>query len=96
MIPREPTGTPRAPQPGEPNRGLPVEWSFTKGDARSLHIACASIVAKVARDRLMIDLGARFPGFGFATHKGYGTAAHRAAIAHLGSSPLHRRSFHVK
>ncbi len=67
--------------------------ALVKGDARSLSIAAASIVAKVARDALMARLDAHYPGYGFARHAGYPTAAHRAAIARLGPTPLHRRSF---
>jgi ribonuclease HII len=63
------------------------------GDARCTLIACASIVAKVARDRMMAGLDRRFPGYGFAAHKGYGTAAHLAALDQLGPSPVHRCSF---
>jgi ribonuclease HII len=62
---------------------------------RSLHVAAASIVAKVTRDHLMERLDSTFPGFGLARHKGYGTALHVRAIAELGPSPLHRRTFHV-
>jgi len=60
------------------------------GDARCLSIAAASIIAKVHRDRLMVELDERFPGYGFAQHKGYGTPAHRAALTRLGPSPIHR------
>ena len=63
------------------------------GDASDPAIAAASIVAKVMRDRIMIALDARYPGYGFAQHKGYPTAAHRAALARLGPTPHHRRSF---
>jgi len=63
------------------------------GDAHVLSIAAASIIAKVTRDRLLIDLAATFPGYGFEMHKGYGTAEHRAAIVRLGLTPAHRRSF---
>ncbi len=82
----------------EPVHGVsrPRELSFTRGDSRSLHIATASIVAKVTRDRLMIALDHRVPGYGFAVHKGYGTRAHRAAIAARGPSPIHRKSFRVR
>lgn len=66
------------------------------GDARSVSIAAASIVAKVARDRLMARLDALYPGYGFARHAGYATAAHRAALTTLGPCALHRRSFTVK
>lgn len=63
------------------------------GDALCASIACASILAKVARDRYMIQLGERYPQYGFAKHKGYGTAAHIAALREHGASPVHRRSF---
>ncbi|QXE90619.1 ribonuclease HII [Geomonas subterranea] len=64
-----------------------------KGDSLSLSIAAASIIAKVTRDRMMVEYDARFPGYGFASHKGYGAASHLAAIAELGPCPIHRRSF---
>jgi ribonuclease HII len=67
--------------------------TVVKGDARCLSIAAASIVAKVARDRLMIELAGRYPGYGFERHKGYGTPEHDAAIKSLGVCPEHRRSF---
>ncbi|MES1925172.1 ribonuclease HII [Salinisphaera sp. T31B1] len=63
------------------------------GDARVPAISAASILAKVARDAQMVELDARFPGYGLAAHKGYGTALHRAALVNLGVSPIHRRSF---
>jgi ribonuclease HII len=63
------------------------------GDGISLSIAAASIIAKVTRDRLMRVLDDECPGYGFARHKGYGTPAHQAALARLGPSPHHRRSF---
>lgn len=63
------------------------------GDASDPAIAAASIVAKVVRDRIMIALDGRYPDFGFARHKGYPTAAHRAALARFGPTPHHRRSF---
>lgn len=63
------------------------------GDARSLSIAAASIVAKVTRDRLMIQYDREMPEYGFAAHKGYGSAAHREALKKYGPSPIHRRSF---
>jgi ribonuclease HII len=66
-----------------------------KGDARSLSVACASIVAKVYRDRLMEKFDRIYPGYGFKAHKGYPTASHRAAIRELGRSPIHRKSFRV-
>jgi ribonuclease HII len=64
-----------------------------KGDARSYSIAAASVLAKVTRDRLMVEYAAQFPEYGFATHKGYGTAQHLAAIAKFGPCPIHRQSF---
>ncbi|MBI2562784.1 MAG: ribonuclease HII, partial [candidate division NC10 bacterium] len=62
-------------------------------DQRVPIISAASILAKVTRDRIMEDWAARFPAYGFAQHKGYGTAAHRAAIARHGPSAIHRRTF---
>jgi ribonuclease HII len=64
-----------------------------QGDARSVCIAAASVVAKVHRDRLMIDYDAEYPGYGFTAHKGYGCRDHYEALAALGPSPIHRRSF---
>ncbi len=69
------------------------QLSLIKGDARCLSIAAASIVAKVTRDRLMEELDKQYPGYGFARHKGYGTEEHQRALAVLGPSPVHRRSF---
>ena len=66
------------------------------GDALSLSIAAASIVAKVARDRLMARCDVHYPGYGFTAHCGYGTTAHLEALTRLGPSPLHRRSFKSK
>lgn len=71
---------------------LPQE-SIVKGDARSVSIAAASIIAKVTRDRLMEDYHRRYPQYGFSGHKGYPTRAHRLAIAAHGPSPIHRRTF---
>ncbi len=64
-----------------------------KGDARALSIAAASIIAKVTRDRIMIDMDKQYPQYGFAQHKGYGTATHIAAIAENGPCPIHRKTF---
>ena len=64
-----------------------------EGDGLSLSIAAASIAAKVTRDRIMQALALEFPGYGFENHKGYGTPEHQAALARLGPSPIHRRSF---
>ena len=66
---------------------------IVKGDARSISIAAASIVAKVSRDRLMLRYHEEYPQFGFDRHKGYPTKAHKAAIAHHGPCPIHRRTF---
>ncbi len=77
----------------EGSRSALPEIRLTRGDARSLHIAAASVLAKVGRDAIMDRLGRRFPGFGLSAHKGYGTAAHRDAIRRLGPSLVHRRSF---
>jgi ribonuclease HII len=66
------------------------------GDALCFSIAAASIVAKVSRDRLMAEYDARFPGYGFAKHKGYATKEHREAIYRLGYCEIHRRSFELK
>lgn len=67
--------------------------TIVNGDAKCLSIAAASIVAKVTRDRMMIQLGAELPGYGFERHKGYGTPEHRSALKKLGVTPYHRRSF---
>ncbi len=67
--------------------------TVVKGDSRSLSIAAASIAAKVTRDRLMVLLARRHPGFGWERNAGYGTAQHRAALAELGVTAHHRRSF---
>jgi len=67
--------------------------TLVKGDARSISIAAASIVAKVTRDRWMRDLDGIWPGYGFAAHKGYGTAMHQASLARLGATPIHRHSY---
>ena len=64
-----------------------------KGDAKSKSIAAASIVAKVTRDRLMVEYDAVMPGYDFASNKGYGTKAHIAGLKELGPTPIHRRSF---
>lgn len=64
-----------------------------KGDCRSYSIAAASVLAKVTRDRTMKELDARYPGYGFAEHKGYSTPQHLAAIARLGACAIHRKSF---
>ena len=67
--------------------------AIIKGDAKCLSIAAASIIAKVTRDRIMISLGLELPGYGFERHKGYGTPEHIGALARLGVTSYHRRSF---
>ena len=66
---------------------------IVKGDSRSLSIAAASILAKTSRDALMLELDVRYPGYGFARHKGYPVKEHVRALGLLGVCPLHRRSF---
>jgi len=79
---------------GRPVKTLRVpQTALVKGDARSYSIAAASVLAKVTRDRQMLELDRRFPGYGFAQHKGYGTAEHLGAIGRLGACPEHRRTF---
>lgn len=75
-----------------PGTSLP-QLSLIRGDALSLSIAAASILAKVSRDAYMADLDTRYPGYGFGQHKGYGTVAHRECLDRLGPCPEHRRSF---
>jgi ribonuclease HII len=64
-----------------------------KGDAKSISIAAASIIAKVTRDRLMVQYEEVLPGYGFASNKGYGSATHIQAIQEMGATPIHRQSF---
>lgn len=71
---------------------VPCE-TVVKGDAKSCSIAAASIIAKVTRDRLLAEYAKQYPEYGFEKHKGYGTAAHYAAIERYGILPIHRRSF---
>jgi len=76
-----------------------IDWpcpqqAVIQGDAISLSIAAASVIAKVHRDRLLVDLDRQFPGYGLASHKGYGSPEHLAALTRLGPTPLHRKSFH--
>lgn len=75
--------------PGVDKKQVPI----VKGDAKSVSIAAASIVAKVTRDRLMQEYETVFPGYGFASNKGYGTKAHIEGLRKLGPTPIHRRSF---
>lgn len=79
--------------------GLRIKWlsypqtALVQGDARSYSIAAASVLAKVTRDRKMLELDQLYPGYGFAEHKGYATPRHYAAIQQHGPCPIHRRSF---
>lgn len=75
-----------------------IEWpcaqeAVVQGDARSVSIAAASVLAKVHRDRLLVELDAVYPGYGLARHKGYCSPEHLAALARLGPTPLHRKSY---
>jgi len=83
-------GKDRAPLPPDVD-----QRPIIKGDARSLNIAAASILAKVARDRIMHIYHGEYPDYGFDRHKGYPTVAHRAAVERHGPSPIHRRSFNM-
>ena len=79
---------------GLPVKGLPCPHrAIVRGDALSLSIAAASIFAKVTRDHQLLELDRQYPGYGFAAHKGYGTALHQRALRELGPTPQHRRSF---
>jgi ribonuclease HII len=79
---------------GRPVRTIRIlQTAIVKGDARSYSIAAASVLAKVTRDRLMLEFDRQFPDYGFAEHKGYGTARHLAAIEKFGACPIHRKSF---
>ena len=75
--------------PGVAIPQLPI----VKGDAKSLSIAAASVLAKVTRDRFLISLDALYPAYGFAKNKGYGTAAHIEALRVYGATPVHRKTF---
>ena len=77
----------KLPEVRLPQKGVP------DGDSLCISIACASIIAKVTRDRLMVDYDRTYPGYGFADHKGYGTAAHLECLRRLGACPIHRCSF---
>ncbi len=76
----------------KPPLEIPCE-EIVKGDAKSMSIAAASILAKVSRDRLMLEYAEQYPEYGFEKHKGYGTAAHCDAILKYGATPIHRPSF---
>lgn len=75
--------------PGVELKQVPI----IKGDAKSVSIAAASVIAKVTRDRMMIQMDQKYPGYGFASNKGYGSAAHIAAIREKGPCEIHRRTF---
>ena len=75
--------------PGVDIRQVPI----IKGDAKSASIGAASIIAKVTRDRMMVEYDSVFPGYDFASNKGYGTSVHIAALKEIGPTPIHRRSF---
>ena len=76
----------------EKDFGLPVK-TVVKGDSLSANIAAASVLAKVSRDDLMLEMAEKYPEYGFDVHKGYGTKAHYAALTEHGPSPIHRRTF---
>lgn len=75
-----------------PELDIPQD-SIVKGDAKSVSIAAASVLAKVTRDRIMVEYAGEYPGYGFEKNMGYGTAEHRSALAAMGPTPIHRRSF---
>lgn len=76
----------------EKDFGIPVK-TVVKGDSLSASIAAASVLAKVSRDDVMLEMAQQYPGYGFEVHKGYGTKAHYEALRKLGASPIHRMSF---
>jgi ribonuclease HII len=79
---------------GRPVPGLPVKsLNIIKGDAKCACIAAASIIAKVSRDRMMVEFDSQFPGYGFKNHKGYGTKEHLESLNRLGPCSIHRKSF---
>lgn len=75
--------------PDMPMKQVPI----IKGDAKSISIACASIIAKVTRDRMMVEYDKTYPEYGFASHKGYGSKQHEEAIQKYGITPIHRKTF---
>jgi ribonuclease HII len=79
---------------GRPVRSLQIPHTpLVKGDCRSYSISAASVLAKVTRDRMMVDFDRQYPGYAFAEHKGYSTPQHLSLLTQLGPSPIHRRSF---
>lgn len=77
----------------KPKIGMCEEVTVVKGDAKSMSIAAASVLAKVSRDRFMLELSEKYPQYAFEKHKGYGTKLHYAALREYGISPVHRRTF---
>lgn len=75
--------------PGVEQKQVPI----IKGDAKSISIAAASVIAKVTRDRMMVEMDQKYPGYGFASNKGYGSAAHIASLREMGPCEIHRRTF---
>lgn len=79
---------------GLPVKGLPCKSkSIIRGDSLSISISAASVIAKVTRDRILVELDGKYPEYGFARHKGYGTQEHLKALRKHGASPAHRKSF---
>ena len=81
------------PASGSEAHHMPMQETIVKGDQLCLSIAAASIIAKVARDRMMVEFDHRYPQYGFAAHKGYGSASHLAALEKFGPCPIHRLTF---
>lgn len=77
----------------KPETGICEEVTVVKGDAKSMSIAAASVLAKVSRDRFMLELAKEYPQYAFEQHKGYGTKLHYERIAQYGIAPIHRKSF---
>ena len=78
-----------------PKLDLP-QLTITGGDRKVFSIACASIIAKVHRDRMMTNYAIKYPDYGFEKHKGYGTKFHQVALTNFGPTPIHRRSFRLE
>lgn len=75
-------------------KSIPIpQTSVIKGDSKSLSIAAASVLAKVTRDRMMVEMAQRYPGYSFEKNKGYGTKAHYEGLRQQGPCPIHRRTF---
>ena len=71
------------------------QMAIVKGDRKVFAIACASVIAKVFRDKMMVQYAKKYPGYGFEKHKGYGTKYHQVKLASLGPCAIHRRSFRL-